>query len=120
MIDKELMHDWMVSYLEQKLSRDYESVKVNMQGEKKYAFNNGYPDLILGNHGFVMAVVEVETEETVSFEKAEEWKALARGGTKLIVMVPHALKAKAVDLLWRTGIADRAAVGTYGITVNMP
>ena len=67
-----------------------------------------------------MAVMEVETEESVTPEKAVEWKTLSGLGAKLILMVPNSMKSKAIDLLWKAGIADKAAVGTYGINVNMP
>ncbi len=76
--------------------------------------------MILGNHGFVLAIMEVETEKSVIPEKVEEWKALSGLGAKLIIMVPKAIKAKAFDYLWKAGIADKAAVGSYGININMP
>lgn len=115
-----LMHDWMVSYLGQKLSRDYGDVRTNREGEKQNEFKGFYPDLILGNHGLVLAVMEVETAGSVTAEKADEWKAISGLGAKLIVMVPKALKAKTLDLLWKQGIADKASVGSYELVVNMP
>jgi len=120
MLDNKLIHDWMVSYLSKRLSRDYDDVSVNFGGDKKNEFNGHYPDLILRNHGFVMAVMEVETEESVTPEKAVEWKTLSGLGAKLIIMVPNSMKSKALDLLWKAGIADKASVGSYGINVNMP
>lgn len=120
MQNEKLIHDWMVSYLKQRLSRNYNDVKVNLEGENKNEFEGRYPDLILGSHGLVLAVMEVETEKSITPEKAEEWKALAGLGAKLIIMVPKASKAKVVDLLWKKGIADKAAVGSYEINVNMP
>lgn len=110
----------MVSYLRQRLSRDYKDIRINLQGERKNEFKGYYPDLILGNEGIVLAVMEVETENTITPEKAEDWKALSELGVKLIIMVPKALKSKAVDLLWKKGIADKTAVGSYEINVNMP
>ncbi len=115
-----LYHDWAVTYLKQKLSRSYSDIKVNLEGEEKNEFKGHYPDLILGNHGMVLAVMEVETEKTVTPKKAEEWKKLAGLGAKLIVMVPKASKAKVVELLWKEGIADKAAVGSFEFNVNMP
>jgi hypothetical protein len=64
--------------------------------------------------------MEVETENSITPEKAEDWKTLSGLGAKLILMVPRASKAKAIDLLWKNGIADKASVGSYDITVNMP
>jgi hypothetical protein len=115
-----LIHDWMIAYLRQRLSRDYKEISVNLEGEKNNEFKGHYPDLILGNHGMVLAVMEVETEKSITPEKADEWKALTGLGVKLVIMVPNTSKAKAVDLLWKRGIADKVAVGSYEINVRMP
>ena len=74
MQNEKLIHDWMVSYLKDRLSRDYNEIKANPGEEKDNEFNGHYPDLILGNHGLVLAVMEVETENSITSEKAEEWK----------------------------------------------
>jgi len=120
MQDERLIHDWMVSYLRKRLSRDYEDIRVNLEGEKRNEFKGYYPDLILGNRGIVLAVMEVETENSITPEKSEQWKSLSGLGVKLIIMVPRALKAKAIDLLWKKGIGDKVSVGSYEINVNMP
>jgi hypothetical protein len=118
--NEKLIHDWMVSYLQDRLSRDYNDIKANIEGEKKNEYKGHYPDLILGNHGLVLAVMEVETEGSITPEKADEWKALSTLGAKLILMVPKASKAKVVDLLWKQGLADKVSVGSYDINVIMP
>jgi hypothetical protein len=110
----------MVSHLKHRLSRDYRDIRVNHGGEQKNEFKGHYPDLILGNHGLVLAVMEVETEESITPQKAEEWKELSGLGVKLILMVPKPSRAKTLDLLWKAGIADRVSVGTYEININMP
>ncbi|MCK7510390.1 MAG: hypothetical protein MZV70_44290 [Desulfobacterales bacterium] len=66
--DKRL-HDLIVDYLKQKLSREYGEIKVNPAGN---------PDLTLSSHGLVLAVVEVETEKSITPEQGERWKSLAR------------------------------------------
>lgn len=119
MNNEQLIHNWMVTYLKDKLSRDYNDVKVNLE-EKVHEYKGHYPDLILGNHGLVLAMMEVETEGSITPEKADEWKAMTGQGAKLILMVPKASKAKVVDLLWKRNMADKASVGSYEITVNMP
>jgi len=116
----DLLHDWMISYLQNKLSRDYDEIKVNRDEDKSNEFNGYYPDLILRNHGLVLAVMEVETEQTISVEKAEEWKTMAGLGAKLILMVPKTLKSKVLDILWKNGMADKASVGSYEMNVQMP
>lgn len=120
MHDEKLIHDWMVSHLKYKLSRDYKDIHINLNGEKKNEFKGHYPDLILGNHGLVLAVMEIETEKSVTPEKADEWKAVSALGVKLIIMVPRSLKAKTVELLWQKGIADRTSIGSYDINIAMP
>jgi hypothetical protein len=116
----DLIHDWMISYLQKKLKRDYDDIKVNRDDDQANAFNGHYPDLILENHGLVLAVMEVETEQTISPEKAEEWKTMAGLGAKLILMVPKTLKPKVLDILWKNGMADKASVGSYEMNVQMP
>ncbi|MBI5057553.1 MAG: hypothetical protein HZB61_13145 [Nitrospirae bacterium] len=120
MKNEKLIHDWMVSYLKEKLSRDYNEIKINLEGEDKSDFKGHHPDVVLGNHGHVLAIMEVETEGSITPEKADEWKTLSALGAKLIVMVPKPSKAKVIDLLWKKGMADKVSVGSYELTVNMP
>ncbi len=115
-----LIHDWIVSYLKRKLSRDYKDISINLEGERKNEFQGHFPDLILSNHGMVLSVMEVETEKSITPEKADEWKALTGLGVKLVIMIPGTAKSKIVNLLWERGIADKAAVGSYDINIRMP
>ncbi len=119
MKNEKLIHDWMVSYLKGKLSRNYDEIKVNLE-EEINEFNGYFPDLVLSNQGLVLAIMEVETEGSLTSEKADEWKILAGLGTKLILMVPKNAKARVIDLLWKQGLADKASVGTYELNVSMP
>lgn len=118
-MDDKLIHSWMISYLKKKLSRDYDYIKIN-SGDEKNEFNGHYPDLILGNHGLVLAIMLVETDSTITTERANEWKSFSGLGAKLILMVPKHTKAKVIDLLWKEGIADKASVGSYELNVSMP
>jgi len=120
MQNEKLIHDWMVSFLKDKLSRDYNDVRANSEAEKKNEFNGHYPDLILGSHGLVLAIMEVETEGSITPEKADEWKKISGLGAKLILMVPKTSRAKVIDLLWKKGLADKTSVGSYEIAVSMP
>jgi hypothetical protein len=119
MKNEKLIHDWMVSYLKDRLSRDYNEIKINLEGEKN-EFKGHYPDVVLANHGLVLAVMAVETEGSITPDKADEWKALAGLGAKLILMVPKHSKAKAIELLWKKGLADKASVGSYELNISMP
>jgi hypothetical protein len=62
-------HDWVVKHLKQRLSRDYQDIRINLEGEKKEEFKGHYPDLILSNHGMVLAVMEVETDKSITLER---------------------------------------------------
>lgn len=111
MDNEKLLHNLIVSHVRQKLARQYQEIKANEQG---------CPDLILSNHGLTLAVVEVETEKTITAEKASKWKELAQPGTKLILMIPKHAKAMVTELLWEKGISDKVAIGSYEITISMP
>ncbi|HEX8948438.1 MAG TPA: hypothetical protein VF790_05720 [Dissulfurispiraceae bacterium] len=111
MANEKLMHDLIVDHLKQRLGREYSEITVNPSGN---------PDLTLANHGLVLAAVEVETESSISPEKAAQWSDIAESGMKLIVMVPKNAKVKVMELLWQKGIASRVGVGTYDIAINMP
>jgi hypothetical protein len=110
MESEKLLHDLIVDRLRGKFSAQYKEIKVNAGGS---------PDLILANHGMTLAVVEVETETTITEEKAAKWKEMA-AGQKLILMVPKNAKVKTMELLWKEGIADRIGVGSYEIAITMP
>ena len=119
MNNEKLIHNWMVSYLKKRLLKNYDKIKINLS-EEKNDFNGHHPDLIMGNHGMVLAIMEVETEGSITEERTDKWKTLSGLGAKLILMVPKSSKAKVIDLLWKKGLADKASVGSYEISVNMP
>jgi hypothetical protein len=108
---EKLVHDLIVDRLRGKFSKDYREIKVNPEGG---------PDIILASHGLTMAMVEVETEGSITPEKAGKWKEMAQSGSKLILVVPKKAKVKTTELLWKHGIADRIAVGSYEIVITMP
>ncbi|OGP54165.1 MAG: hypothetical protein A2Y65_00315 [Deltaproteobacteria bacterium RBG_13_52_11] len=112
-------HDWLVSYLQQRLAKDYKEVRANYEAEQKHEFNNRYPDLILANQGMVLAIMEVETEESITPEQARQWKEFAGLGAKLILMVPNHTRPKVMDLIFQTGLAGKVGVGSYEITIKM-
>ncbi|RMG74887.1 MAG: hypothetical protein D6710_00920 [Nitrospirae bacterium] len=119
MDEERLIHDWLVRTLKSRLSREYKEIKDNLEGPKA-EFQGQYPDLILGNHGMVLSVLEVETESTITEEAAKKWKELSRGPVKLMLMVPKGSVKDVTTLLWNQGIADRVSIGTYDIVIKMP
>jgi len=111
MESEKLIHDLIIDRLRQKFSGQYKEIKLNAEGN---------PDMILANHGLTLAVVQVETEKSITPEKAEKWKELAQAGSKLILVVPKNAKVKTMELLWKNGLADRVGVGSYEIVISMP
>lgn len=105
-----LVHDLIVDFVIERLRRDYKEIKRNPDGN---------PDLILANHGMIMAYLEVETEGSISPEKAKRWKEMVEKG-KLILMIPKSARVKVTDLLWQQGITGGVSIGTYEIAINMP
>lgn len=110
-MNEKMLHNLILDQLKARLSKEYKEIKVNSEGN---------PDLILSNHGLVLAVLEVETESTITSQKAEKWKEIIDSGKKLILIVPKNAKVKVMELLWQKGIADRVGVGSYEIVINMP
>jgi len=108
---EKLVHDLIVDRLRGKFSKEYKEIKVNPEGS---------PDIILASHGLTMAMVEVETEGSITLEKAGKWKEMAQSGSKLILMVPKHAKVRTTELLWKNGIADSVGVGSYEIVITMP
>ncbi|VAX30986.1 hypothetical protein MNBD_NITROSPIRAE02-663 [hydrothermal vent metagenome] len=119
MEEERLIHDWLVRTLKSRLSREYKDIKDNLEG-KKNEFKGHYPDLILGNHGMILAIVEVETVHSINKEKVSQWKAISESGTKLILMLPKKAVKSVTELLWEASIADRVSIGTYDIVISMP
>jgi hypothetical protein len=118
MKNDEFFHHWLVSYLRGRLARDYKEIRANGE-DQKHEFNGHYPDLILANQGMVVAIMEVETEESITPQRAEQWKELANLGAKLILMVPNHTRPKVMDLVLQKGLAGKVGVGSYEITIKM-
>lgn len=116
----DFIHEMILEHVKKRLSRDYREIKVNRAGETNHEYQGYHPDMILGNHGIVLGLLEVETAETISENQAEQWKKLSGFGVKLILMIPKEMKVKVTDLLWTKGIMDKVSIGTYDITVSMP
>ncbi len=111
MDNEKLMHDLIVDRLRGRYSREYSEIKINADGG---------PDIVLASHGLTMAIVEVETDRSITPEKAAKWKELANSGSRLILVVPKASKVRTMELLWKEGIAERVGVGSYEIVISMP
>lgn len=116
----DLIHEIILEQVRRKLSRDYKEIGINRSGEEKVEYKGHYPDMVLGNHGMTLALLEVETGDTISEKGVERWKTLSELGVKLILMLPKEMKVKATDLLWSKGLMGKVSIGTYEISVTMP
>lgn len=116
----DLIHEMILEHVRKRLSREYREIKVNRAGGTSHNYQGHHPDMILGNHGIVLGLLEVETADTISEDQAEQWKKLSGLGVKLILMIPKEMKMKVTDLLWNKGIMNKVSIGTYDITVSMP
>ena len=114
------VHDAIAEEVRKRLAREYREIKVNPHGRRLHEFMGQYPDMILSGHGMVVALVEIETENSVTPDKINVWKALAGAGPRLMLMVPKAMKARLASMLWDAGLASKVSVGSYEITINMP
>ena len=108
---EEMMHGMIVEYVRLRLAREYKEIRINPAGS---------PDLVLANHGLVLAHVEVVTDKTITQDKAGIWKQLVEHGPKLILVVPKGAKVRVMEMLWQQGIADKVGVGSYEISLSMP
>jgi hypothetical protein len=111
MESERLIHDLIVERLRGKYSGQYKEITVHSEGN---------PDIVLANHGMTLAVVQVETDRSITPERAEKWKEMTQAGSKLILMVPKNTRVRVMELLWKSGIADKVGVGTYEIVITMP
>jgi hypothetical protein len=116
----DLIHEIILEQVRRRLSRDYKEIGINRAGEKKVEYKGHYPDMVLGNHGMVLALLEVETAESISEKGAERWKTFSDLGVKLFLMVPKDMKVKATELLWAKGLMGKISIGMYEIAVTMP
>ena len=117
---EDLTHEIILEHLKRRLSREYKEIAMNRTGEKNTEYRGHYPDMILGNQGIILALLEVETAESISEKRVDRWKVLSDLGVKLILMVPKDLKIRATELLWAKGLMGKVSMGTYEISVHMP
>ena len=116
----DLIHEMILEQVKRKLSRTYKEIRTNTKGEKRTEYEGFYPDMVLGNHGMALALLEVETADSISDKQADHWKSLSGLGLKLVLMIPKDQKVRVTDLLWSKGMMDKVSIGTYEISVQMP
>lgn len=110
-MSEQILRELIIELLKKRLSREYREIILNPEGN---------PHIILSNHGFKVAMVQVETETSINSEQAMIWKKMLADGSKLIIMVPKDEKAKMMELLWSNNMVDKVSIGTYEIAIKMP
>ncbi|MCX8031655.1 MAG: hypothetical protein N3A59_08790 [Thermodesulfovibrionales bacterium] len=110
-MSNDFIKELIIKLIKNKLSKEYSEIRLNP---------NSYPDLILINHGFTVAVLQVETENTIEAHNTQRWRQIVQDNPKVIIMIPSSCKAKLIELLWAEGIFDRVNIGTYDIVIKMP
>lgn len=117
--DEQFLHDWVIRNIKAHFGREYKDVHINPGDEKNYELNGLYPDAVFENYGQVVMVIEVETENTVNEQKAEQWKAMSELGAKLSVLVPADSQKAARDICWKNGLVAKINIGSYGVEFKL-
>lgn len=71
----------------------------NPDGEKNCSMDNEYPDIVAVKDKTVVAIGEVETEETVNEEEAKQWISYAAFKTNFYLYVPKPKVSDAMNLM---------------------
>lgn len=107
------LHDKIIELLLEANTNNFE-VRMNPDGQKNWLIRDGaeeyYPDLILLPKGSTRStiIIEVETEESVNQNHAEEqWVPYSKLGREFYLLVPSDSLNKAKLICRRYGIASR-------------
>ncbi len=117
--DEQFLHDWVIGKIKEKYSRLYKEVRTNPGKEKIFELKGQYPDVIFVNYGQIVLIAEVETQETIIEEEAEEWKELSNLGAQLALVVPKEMQNPARDICWKKGIAAKVKIGFFEVTLSI-
>lgn len=117
--DEQILHDWIIRTLQDKYSRTYSEIRINIGEERGCEFKGYYPDVLFVNYGQVTQIVEVETPESVNAGRVKYWKELSELGVKLVVLVPRKSQKHAMELCWTNSLAAKVKIGTYDFQIEM-
>jgi hypothetical protein len=117
--DEQFLHDWVIGKIKEKYSRLYTEVRTNSGKEKNFELKGQHPDVIFVNYGQIVLVAEVETQETINEEEAEEWKDLSNLGAQLVLVVPKEMQNAARDICWKKGIAAKVKIGFFEVALSI-
>ncbi|NIP31687.1 MAG: hypothetical protein GTO02_19540 [Candidatus Dadabacteria bacterium] len=117
--DEKFLHDWVIRQIEQKYSREFNEISVNPGEEENFDYKGFFPDVIFGNYGQVVQLIEVETKSTANKDRIEYWKEISDLGVQLIVLVPVEVQNELRDLFWENGLAAKVKIGTYSVSIKI-
>jgi hypothetical protein len=107
---EQLEHDKLVAAIAtERFSYSDRTTYTNPNGEKNYAVNGEYPDIVAVKSGDNPIMGEVETESSVNEEESDQWKSYAALPGYIYLYVP---KSKASDA--RT-IINSESIGITGL-----
>ena len=114
----DFLHDWVVQEIKKKYSKEYNEIKINTIDKKINAIsNNLYPDIIFGNYGEIVMIVEVETVLEPLESIISHWKELQKTNISLIIFVPKDKLKEARDICWNNQLIERVKVSTFSVEI---
>ncbi len=116
--EEKVVHDWIIKQIEKKYLSLYKDIKTNPMNEQSSEFEGFFPDVILGSYGQVVQIIEVETESTITEERADYWKELCELPVQFLLLVPVKTKTRTADICWKHGLAGRMNIGTFELAVK--
>lgn len=93
-------HDKLVEKIaEKRFSYDDRTTHTNPNGEKNYAVDDEYPDIVAVKSESNPIMGEVETDETVNKEESKQWKRYAALDGSIYLYVPKSEVSDAKTLI---------------------
>ncbi|MCX8026624.1 MAG: hypothetical protein N3A62_02045 [Thermodesulfovibrionales bacterium] len=108
---KSLLKEVVIEQLKERYKKKYSDVVVDKEPN---------PDLVVYNHGLKIATVFVETEDSLTKQRAETWKASLKDGSRVIVLIPTNSKTNLTSILWDMNLMADISIGTYDLNINTP
>ncbi|MEN6371109.1 MAG: hypothetical protein ABFD64_03765 [Armatimonadota bacterium] len=100
LIDCQTTHDLAVSRLaDSRFCIDDWTVRTNTCSKPGYIFESATPDIVAECDGRVVAIGEVETMETISQERAEQWKSFGETCVRFYIYVPEGAEETTARLI---------------------
>lgn len=116
--EEQTIHDWLIKEVKESLLKRYKKVYINPSDEKNKEVNGFFPDVVVESHGVVVEIYEIETENTVNDEEADEWMKLSKLPAKLTILVPASRLKKAREIAWDKKIASKVKISGYEVTIK--